>query len=97
MTRDHEGSLAFRHELSRRAVEERYPAGRSARSAFAHSRSADEVATSASRRLVHHADRAGDVSALLKFAPRAADRAAEVGAHREAVAHYRAALAHQRI
>ena len=94
MTRDHEGSLAFRHELSRRAVES---AIAPAEARAMHSRilgvlTKHDVSES---RLVHHANQAGDISALLRFAPHAADRAAEIGAHREAVAHYRAALAHR--
>jgi DNA-binding CsgD family transcriptional regulator/tetratricopeptide (TPR) repeat protein len=45
-------------------------------------------------RLVHHAREAGDVEAVLRWAPEAARQAAAVAAHREAVGHYRAALAH---
>ena len=43
-------------------------------------------------RLAHHADGAGDVEAVLRWAPLAAARATSSGAHREAVAHYAAAL-----
>jgi tetratricopeptide (TPR) repeat protein len=45
-------------------------------------------------RLVHHAREAGDTEAVLRWAPEAARQAAAVAAHREAVGHYRAALAH---
>jgi DNA-binding CsgD family transcriptional regulator len=45
-------------------------------------------------RLAHHADAAGDGDAVLEFAPRAAERAAAVGAHREAAAQYARALRH---
>jgi DNA-binding CsgD family transcriptional regulator/tetratricopeptide (TPR) repeat protein len=41
---------------------------------------------------VHHARETGDVDAVLRYAPEAARQAAAVGAHREAVGHYRAAL-----
>ena len=43
-------------------------------------------------RLVHHAERAGDVDTLVEVAPAAARAAAAAGAHREATAHYRRAL-----
>src|SRR5512133_1156069 len=45
-------------------------------------------------RLVHHAREAGEVEAVLQWAPVAARQAAAVAAHREAVGHYRAVLAH---
>ncbi len=45
-------------------------------------------------RLVHHALEAGDVDAVVEWAPRAARDAAASGAHRQATAHYRAALDH---
>jgi DNA-binding CsgD family transcriptional regulator len=90
-------SLAFRHELSRRAVEDSLTPAQ-ARSLHIHvlraltSRECREVSES---QLVHHAVRAGDVAAVLEFAPRAAERSAGVGAHREAVAYYRTALRHE--
>lgn len=43
-------------------------------------------------RLVHHAHHADDAAAVLRWAPVAARRAAAVGAHRQAAAHYRTAL-----
>src|SRR5262249_54565855 len=43
-------------------------------------------------RLVHHAEAAADTDAVLRFAPAAAARAASLGAHREAAAHYGRAL-----
>ncbi len=45
-------------------------------------------------RLVHHATRAGDRAAILRYAPEAARQAQRRGAHREAAAHYRTALEH---
>jgi DNA-binding CsgD family transcriptional regulator/tetratricopeptide (TPR) repeat protein len=47
-------------------------------------------------RLAEHAERAGDAAAVLDLAPRAARRAACLGAHREAAAQYRRALAFAR-
>jgi len=94
MTRDQDGSLAFRHELSRRAVEDSLPAAeaRARHVQILAVLTASEGRGISESRLVHHAFRAGDVAAVVKFAPRAARHAAAVGAHREAVAHYRAAL-----
>ena len=40
-------------------------------------------------RLAHHAEAAGDVEAVLRFAPAAAARAASLGAYREAAAQVR--------
>jgi DNA-binding CsgD family transcriptional regulator/tetratricopeptide (TPR) repeat protein len=42
--------------------------------------------------LAHHAEAAGDVEAVLEFAPAAAERASAIGAHREAAAQYARAL-----
>ncbi|HEY4162928.1 MAG TPA: AAA family ATPase [Dongiaceae bacterium] len=91
-----DGALAFRHELARRAVEEHLPLAqkqalhaRILKALLAHAE--DPVPTA---RLVHHAEQARDGSAVLNFAPLAADRAASLGAHREAAAHYAMALRH---
>jgi hypothetical protein len=46
-------------------------------------------------RLVHHAAEAGDVDALVRYAPIAARDAATSGAHRETAAHFSLALAHE--
>ena len=45
-------------------------------------------------RRVHHAVRAGDARAVAALAPEAAAQALQRGAHGEAAAHYRTALAH---
>jgi DNA-binding CsgD family transcriptional regulator len=97
MTRDERGSLAFRHEISRRAVQDSLPPAE-ARALHARilaalsARTEGDVSMS---RLVHHAIGAGDIAAVLQFAPIAAERAANIGAHREALAHYRAVLDHE--
>jgi ATP/maltotriose-dependent transcriptional regulator MalT len=96
MMRNADESLAFRHELSRRAVEGSLTP---AQARALHNRvlqalkNRDRCDVSESR-LVHHAVRAGDVAAVLEFAPRAAARSAGVGAHHEAIAYYRTALRH---
>jgi DNA-binding CsgD family transcriptional regulator/tetratricopeptide (TPR) repeat protein len=86
--------IAFRHELARLAVEEsvapnrRLALHRAALAALAEPpHGAPDLA-----RLAHHAEAAGDVEAVLRFAPAAAARAASLGAHREAAAQYARAL-----
>ncbi|MFB9184290.1 AAA family ATPase [Dactylosporangium sucinum] len=87
--------IGFRHELLRRAVEgslsvlERRRLNRQVLAALADSGEPVDAA-----RLAHHAREAGDVDAVLRYAPEAARQAAAVAAHREAVSQYRAALAH---
>jgi tetratricopeptide (TPR) repeat protein len=89
-------AAGFRHELLRRAVE-------GSLSTLArrelNRRVLEMLAGTTGRevdvaRLVHHAREAGDVDAVLRYAPEAARQAAAVAAHREAVGHYRAVLAH---
>jgi len=88
------GSVAFRHELARLAVEEsietrrRLSLHRAALSALAEP--PEGLADPA--RLAHHADAAGDADAVLRFAPAAAEQAAALGGHREAAAQYARAL-----
>jgi DNA-binding CsgD family transcriptional regulator len=84
------GSVAFRHELARLAIEEsietrrRLSLHRAALAALAEP--PEGLADPA--RLAHHADAAGDSDAVLRFAPPAAEQAAALGAHREAAAQY---------
>ena len=86
--------VEFRHELARLAVEEALEPRRRLqlhRRALASLGSppageADDV------RLSHHAEAAGDVEALLRYAPAAGRRAAALGAHREAAAQFARAL-----
>lgn len=88
------GAVGFRHELARLAVEESLPPNRSRalhRRALDALVSVDEDLLDLAR-LAHHADAAGDADAVLRFAPAAADRAAALGAHREAAAQYARAL-----
>ncbi|MDX6641399.1 MAG: hypothetical protein QOF12_2410 [Solirubrobacteraceae bacterium] len=88
------GSVAFRHELARLAVEEAIPADR--REAL-HRQALGLLADPGDgvpdpARLAHHAEVVGDGRLVLEFAPRAAVQASRLGAHREAAAHYRRAL-----
>jgi tetratricopeptide (TPR) repeat protein len=86
------GSLTFRHELARRAVEEMQPP---AKAAALHARllALLEAKHADVARLVHHARSAGDTAAIYRHAPVAGARATALGAHREAVAHFAATLA----
>jgi DNA-binding CsgD family transcriptional regulator/tetratricopeptide (TPR) repeat protein len=84
-------SLRFRHEINRRAVESEVPVHRKAAIhgqllAAMLERGTDESV------LAFHADGAGDQAAVLRYAPAAGLRAAGLGAHREAVEHFEAAL-----
>ncbi len=88
-------SLGFRHELARLAVLESLPL---LRVQELHRTMRKGLAGYAARpgmlaRLVHHAVGAGDSDAVREFAVAAARQAAGLGAHRQAAAHYRAALA----
>jgi DNA-binding CsgD family transcriptional regulator len=83
--------VTFRHELARLAVEaEILPRRREAlhREVLARleARGADPA------RLAHHAEAAGDGEAVLRHAPVAAERAAGLGAHRQAAEQYARAL-----
>ena len=82
----------FRHELARIAVERSMPA---ARRAATHGRVLACLASQPgvdAARLAYHAEEAGDGEAVLRYAPLAAERAARLGAHREAAAHYARAM-----
>ena len=92
MLRDDGRGVRFRHELARLAVERAVPAARRVqlhRQILAHLvvASPDEPA-----RLAYHAEEAGMAAAVLEHATAAAERAAALGAHREAVDHYAMAL-----
>ncbi|MGA7988970.1 MAG: AAA family ATPase [Candidatus Dormiibacterota bacterium] len=86
--------VAFRHELARLAVEislspqRRVVLHRAALTALSDPRRGPLDPTS----LSHHAEGAGDVDAVLCYAPQAAAVAAQAQAHREAAAQYARAL-----
>ena len=92
MVRSDDGSLAFRHELARRALEDSLsqPRRQPLHAAVLEVLAARPDVSPA--RMAHHASGARDRSRVLRYAPLAAREAASVGAHREAAAHYRAAL-----
>jgi DNA-binding CsgD family transcriptional regulator/tetratricopeptide (TPR) repeat protein len=83
--------VAFRHELARIAIEEEIgPFER----VFFHRAALESLraAGADTAQLAHHAEAAGDVEAVLEFAPAAAASAAAAGAHREAICQYERAL-----
>jgi DNA-binding CsgD family transcriptional regulator len=88
-------AVRFRHEIARAAVEETLPPQRVV---DLHRRALRFLAESPvpvdPARLAHHAEAAGEGDAVLEHAPAAAERAAAVGAHREAAAQYERALRH---
>jgi DNA-binding CsgD family transcriptional regulator/tetratricopeptide (TPR) repeat protein len=86
--------VAFRHELARLTVEAALAPDRRL---DLHRRAVEALSSRPGAppdldRLAHHAEAAGDAGAVLRFAPAAADRAASLGAHREAAAQYESAL-----
>jgi DNA-binding CsgD family transcriptional regulator/tetratricopeptide (TPR) repeat protein len=88
--------LAFRHELARVAVEVSLS---SALAPSLHARilgalERQGAPESSLARRVHHAVRAGNAAAVRRLAPEAARQAQQRGAHKEAAAQWRTALAH---
>ncbi|HEX9514591.1 MAG TPA: AAA family ATPase [Streptosporangiaceae bacterium] len=89
------GWLRFRHEIARLAVAQAVTAHRVGP---IHARilnallalGCDDDAS-----LAYHAEEAGDQAAVLRFAPQAARRAAELASHREAAAQFKRALRFQ--
>ncbi|WP_426592860.1 ATP-binding protein [Cellulomonas sp. McL0617] len=89
------GAVAFRHELARLAVAATTSPARARglhRRAL-HALSAPPDGVPDHGRLAYHADAADEAAQVLAHAPQAAADAAAVGAHREAAALYRLALA----
>jgi DNA-binding CsgD family transcriptional regulator len=84
------GGISFRHELARLAIEESLEPRRrlSLHRAALAALSEPPAGPPDAARLAHHADASGDADAVLRYAPGAAERAAAVGAHREAAGHY---------
>ncbi|HSB02402.1 MAG TPA: AAA family ATPase [Anaerolineales bacterium] len=91
--------LTFRHELARQSAEDSIPVGRirELHGKILKALLSRKVDLAAQARLVHHATRAGDEAATLRYAPAAARQASTLGAHREAASLYKTSLsvAHQ--
>ncbi|MDB5539469.1 MAG: transcriptional regulatory, partial [Devosia sp.] len=86
-------SFAFRHEISRRAVEAALLPHRRQSLNAAVLGVLRAIEGTPVARLAHHAAEARDTEALRQLAPRAAHEASRSGAHREAASHYEAMLA----
>jgi len=89
------GLVQFRHELARRAIEGSIAPTR--RRAL-HQKIVDVLKRRTDARaseIAHHAERAQDIAALLKFARLAGEDAAKAGAPREAASHFAAMLRHR--
>jgi DNA-binding CsgD family transcriptional regulator/tetratricopeptide (TPR) repeat protein len=85
--------FAFRHELTRRAVEDALPRVQAAElhriALLVLEREGADAAE-----LAHHAVGAGDAEAILRYATSAGRNAADASAHREAIIHFQRALTH---
>lgn len=81
-----DGTVSFRHELIRRAIESSLHEGERI---SANRRVLEELSEADPSVLVHHAREAHDTDRIIEFAPVAAEGAALVGSHREAVSHFR--------
>ena len=88
--------VGFSHELARRAVADSMP---TARRVFCNqvvlAALVDRLDECDLSQIVHHAAEAGAADVIVAHGPAAAREAAEAGAHREAVAHYRLVLDHR--
>jgi DNA-binding CsgD family transcriptional regulator len=94
MLQGEDGSLAFRHELARHALEDSLSPERRRE---LHARVMRILAARpgvSQAQLVHHATGSGSSADVLVHAPAAGVEASAVGAHREAVSYYRIALEH---
>jgi predicted ATPase len=94
MLRFESGAVGFRHELARQAIEASIPPLRQASLHRTALRALIQPPTGAPHpaRVAHHAEAAGDVDAVLEYAPAAAERAASLGAHPESADQYARAL-----
>ena len=87
-------SIAFRHELARRALERSLPALRRRRLNAEVLRALQAAERPDRASLMHHALQAGDVDTVLAVGPEAAREAARAGSHRQALAHLEAVRPH---
>jgi DNA-binding CsgD family transcriptional regulator len=88
-------AVRFRHEIARVTIEGALPPDRSLalhRAALAALLKSSSAQRPDPARIAHHAEMAGDVDAVLEYAPLAGEWAAQVGAHREAAEQFERAL-----
>jgi DNA-binding CsgD family transcriptional regulator/tetratricopeptide (TPR) repeat protein len=86
------GRLRFRHEIARLAVEQAVTPHRRADLHVRILAALGSLGCGDDARMAFHAEAAGNGSAVLRHAPRAARRAAGLGAHRQAAAQFERAL-----
>lgn len=86
--------VSYRHELARQVIEESLPSATRVRLHGLVLDSLTQTGVVDHRRLAYHAEESARWAAVAAHAPLAARRAARLGAHREAVTHYQAALRH---
>ena len=86
--------VSFRHELARQVIEESLPSATRVRLHGLVLDSLTQTGVVDHRRSAYHAEQSARSAAVAAHAPLAAQRAARLGAHREAATHYRAALRH---
>lgn len=94
MLRAERDRVSFRHEIARAVVEEALPPDRAV---ALHGQAAQTLIGRGGERghlarIAHHAEAAGDGEAVLSYAVAAGERAAAMGAHREAAAQFARAL-----
>ena len=91
-----DASFSFRHELARVAIEASLtePIARGLHAQILQVLTQCTDLRTPLARIVHHAARARNATAITQYAPEAAAQAQMRGAHREAAAHYAAALEH---
>ena len=87
-------AVGFRHELARSVIEDSLSPWRrlELHRLILTALSAPPSGQPDTARLAHHSEAAGDQAAVLRYAPEAAERAAALGAHREAAAQFQRAL-----
>jgi DNA-binding SARP family transcriptional activator/tetratricopeptide (TPR) repeat protein len=90
-----DASVSFRHELARQAIECSLTAGERLQANRVVVDALLEHPDIESSRLVHHAERSGQVDVILRHGPVAALEAARLGAHRQAADVLRVVLDHR--
>jgi DNA-binding CsgD family transcriptional regulator/tetratricopeptide (TPR) repeat protein len=90
------GTVSFRHELARLAIESTVPPHRrrELHAAILGALESSSLVAVDSSRLAHHADEAGDSRAVLRYGRAAAERGRRAGAHREAAGQYARVIRH---
>ena len=86
--------FAFRHEIARQIVENTLPVSQRRELHLKAMSILQSMPGVGVARLVHHAREANDIATVCKLAPIAAEQAATVSAHGEAVRQYETALVH---